>query len=90
MRHRVETRKLGRSSSHRDAMFRNMVTSLIRHEKIVTTTPKAKELKRIADKAISMAKRDAPPARRIANREIKHVEVLANYTAFLQLNRRIP
>jgi large subunit ribosomal protein L17 len=57
-------------------MFRNMVTSLIQHEKIVTTTPKAKELKRIADKAITMAKRGTPHARRLANRDIRDVAAL--------------
>jgi len=77
MKHRIVGRRLDRTTEHRTAMFRNMVTSLFRHEKIVTTTPKAKELKRIADKAISMAKRATPHARRLANRDIKDVEVLA-------------
>jgi large subunit ribosomal protein L17 len=77
MKHRIVGRRLDRTTAHRTAMFRNMVTSLFRHEKIVTTTPKAKELRRIADKAISMAKRGTPHARRIANRDIQDVEVLA-------------
>jgi len=76
MKHRIVGRRLDRTTSHRTAMFKNMVTSLIRHEKIVTTTPKAKELKRIADKAISMAKRGTPHARRLLNRDVKDVEVL--------------
>ena len=46
MRHRKSGRKLGRTSSHREAMFRNMITSLFEHERIVTTTPKAKEARR--------------------------------------------
>jgi large subunit ribosomal protein L17 len=77
MKHRIVGRRLDRTTEHRTAMFRNMVTSLIRHEKIVTTTPKAKELKRIADKAITMAKRATPHARRLANRDIKDLEVMA-------------
>jgi large subunit ribosomal protein L17 len=77
MKHRIVGRRLDRTTAHRTAMFKNMVTSLIRHEKIVTTTPKAKELKRIADKAITMAKRGTPHARRLANRDIHDVEVLA-------------
>jgi large subunit ribosomal protein L17 len=77
MKHRIAGRRLDRTTEHRTAMFRNMVTSLLRHEKIVTTTPKAKELKRIADKTISMAKRATPHARRLANRDIKDLEVLA-------------
>ena len=76
MKHRIVGRRLDRTTEHRTAMFRNMVTSLIRHEKIVTTTPKAKELKRIADKAITMAKRGTPHARRLLNRDISDVEVL--------------
>lgn len=57
MRHRVDGRKFGRSGSHRMAMFRNLVSNLILHEKIVTTDAKAKELRRIAEKLISRAKR---------------------------------
>src|SRR6266540_287224 len=65
MKHRVVGRRLDRTTEHRTAMFRNMVTSLIRHERITTTTPKAKELKRFADKIIT-----------IANRDVRDVEVL--------------
>ena len=53
MRHRKSGRKLGRTSAHRRAMFRNMVTSLMKHERITTTEAKAKELRRFADKTIS-------------------------------------
>ena len=60
MKNRIRLRKLNRTSSHRDAMFRNMVTSLIEHDRIRTTLPKAKELKRIADKAVTWAKKGAP------------------------------
>jgi large subunit ribosomal protein L17 len=76
MKHRVVGRRLDRTTEHRTAMFRNMVTSLFRHERIVTTTPKAKELKRFADKVITLAKRATPHARRIANRDVRDVEVL--------------
>lgn len=57
MKKRIAFRKLGRTSSHRWAMLRNMVTSLIYHERIVTTVPKAKELARLADKVIGYAKK---------------------------------
>jgi large subunit ribosomal protein L17 len=76
MKHRIAGRRLDRTTEHRTAMFRNMVTSLIQHEKIVTTTPKAKELKRIADKVITMGKRGTPHARRLANRDIRDVGAL--------------
>ena len=57
MRHRNSGRKLGRKSSHRHAMFRNMVTSLIEHERITTTEAKAKELRRFADRTITISLR---------------------------------
>jgi len=76
MKHRVAGRRLDRTTEHRTAMFRNMVTSLLRHERIVTTTPKAKELKRIADKIITLAKKGTPHARRNAHRDVRDVEVL--------------
>lgn len=57
MRHRKSGRKLGRSSSHREAMYRNMVTSLFLHGRIRTTDAKAKELRRIADRVVTMGKR---------------------------------
>jgi len=56
MKKRIAFRKLGRTSSHRWAMLRNMVTSLIYHERIVTTVPKAKELKRVADRVVGYGK----------------------------------
>jgi large subunit ribosomal protein L17 len=76
MKHRVVGRRLDRTTEHRTAMFKNMVTSLFRHERIVTTTPKAKELKRFADKVITLAKRGTPHARRLAHRDVRDVEVL--------------
>jgi large subunit ribosomal protein L17 len=76
MKHRVVGRRLDRTTEHRTAMLRNMVTSLFRHERIVTTTPKAKELKRFADKMVTLAKRGTAHHRRIANRDVRDVEVL--------------
>jgi large subunit ribosomal protein L17 len=76
MKHRIVGRRLDRTTEHRTAMLKNMATSLFRHERIVTTTPKAKELKRFADKVITLAKRATPHARRQANVEIRDVEVL--------------
>jgi large subunit ribosomal protein L17 len=77
MKHRVAGRRLDRTTEHRTAMFRNMVTSLIKHERIVTTTPKAKELKRIAEKIITLAKKGGTHARRLAFRDVRDGEVLA-------------
>jgi len=76
MRHRKSGRKLGRTSSHRDAMFRNMVTSLFEHERIVTTREKAKELRPIAEKMISLAKRGDLHARRQALSYIRSKDIV--------------
>jgi len=66
MRHRKGPRKLNRTSSHRKAMFANMAAALIKHEQITTTLPKAKELRRVVDKLISLGKRGDLHARRQA------------------------
>lgn len=66
MRHGIGLRKLNRTSSHRKAMFSNMAVSLLNHEQIKTTLPKAKELRRVADKMISLGKRGTLHARRQA------------------------
>lgn len=66
MRHRKSGRKLNRNSSHRRAMFKNMTASLIEHELIKTTLPKAKELRRVAEPLITMAKEDTVAKRRLA------------------------
>lgn len=66
MRHRKAGRQLNRNSSHRKAMFRNMAASLIEHELIKTTLPKAKELRRVAEPLITMAKEDSVSKRRLA------------------------
>ncbi len=76
MKHRVVGRRLDRTTEHRTAMLRNLVTSLLRYERIVTTTPKAKELKRFADKVITLGKRATAHARRHAHRDLRDVEVL--------------
>ena len=66
MRHRKSGRQLNRNSSHRKAMFRNMAVSLMQHEMIKTTLPKAKELRRVAEPLITMAKSDSVAKRRLA------------------------
>lgn len=66
MRHRLSGRQLNRNASHRKAMFRNMVTSLVEHELIKTTLPKAKELRRFAEPLITLAKVDSVANRRLA------------------------
>tara|TARA_B100000408_G_C10277041_1_gene214319 strand:+ start:504 stop:905 length:402 start_codon:yes stop_codon:yes gene_type:complete len=66
MRHKKSGRKLGRTSSHRKAMFRNMATSLLLHETIKTTLPKAKELRRVVEPLITLAKKDDISNRRLA------------------------
>jgi len=66
MRHRKSGRQLNRNSSHRQAMFRNMAVSLFEHEIIKTTLPKAKELRRVAEPLITLAKQDSVANRRLA------------------------
>ena len=66
MRHQKSGRKLNRNSAHRKAMFRNMATSLFAHEIIKTTIPKAKELRRVAEPLITLAKEDSVAHRRLA------------------------
>ena len=66
MRHRHSGRQLNRNSSHRKAMFRNMTVSLVEHELIKTTLPKAKELRRVAEPLITLAKEDTVSRRRLA------------------------
>jgi len=77
MRHRRRARKLGRTSAHRKAMYRNMVTALLEHERIQTTDPKAKELRRVADRMITLGKRGDLHARRQALSVIRSKEVTA-------------
>ena len=71
MRHGVAGRKLGVTSSHRQAMFRNMAVALIKHEQITTTLPKAKELRPVAEKLITLGKRGGLHARRLAHAQLR-------------------
>ena len=75
MRHRVAGRKLGRSSGHRRALYRNMVTELLKHEKIVTTEAKAKEVRGLAEKMITLGKKSGLHAYRQALSYIMEQEV---------------
>ena len=77
MRHRKAGKRLGRTTSHREAMLRNMVTSLLEHERIVTTEPKAKEVRRLAERMITLAKRGDLHARRQALAVIRSKKVVA-------------
>ncbi len=77
MRHRKSGRKLGRNTSHRKAMMRNMVTSLFEHEQINTTDARAKELRKIAEKLITMAKRGDLHARRQVLKVVMDKQVVA-------------
>jgi large subunit ribosomal protein L17 len=77
MRHRARSRKIGRTSAHRKAMYRNMVTSLLDHESIQTTDAKAKEVRRIAERMITLGKHGGLHARRRALRVIRSREVTA-------------
>lgn len=103
MRHRKSGVKLNRTSSHRDAMFRNMVTSLLKHERIRTTDAKAKELRRWADHVVTLAKRGDLHARRQAMAIIREKNVVhklfeeaqgkfgkrkGGYTRVIKLGRR--
>ena len=76
MRHSKSGRKLNRNSSHRKAMFRNMANSLFQHEIIKTTVPKAKELRRVAEPLITMAKEDSVAHRRLAFNRMRDKEAV--------------
>lgn len=76
MRHQKAGRKLNRNSTHREAMFRNMAGSLFRHELIKTTLPKAKELRRVAEPLITLAKEDSVHHRRLAFARLRDKEVV--------------
>jgi large subunit ribosomal protein L17 len=104
MRHRQGGRKLGRTTSHRIAMLRNMVTSLLEHEQIETTDAKAKEVRRVAERMITLGKRGGLHARRQAMRVVRSREVAAKlfdelapryqgrpggYTRVLKTRRRV-
>ncbi|WP_017446383.1 50S ribosomal protein L17 [Gayadomonas joobiniege] len=76
MRHRKSGRQLNRNSSHRSAMFSNMAGSLVRHEVIKTTLPKAKELRRVIEPLITLAKKDSVANRRLAFARTRDKEVV--------------
>jgi large subunit ribosomal protein L17 len=76
MRHRQSGRQLNRNSSHRQAMFRNMAGSLVKHEVIKTTLPKAKELRRVIEPLITLAKQDSVANRRLAFARTRDKEVV--------------
>ena len=77
MRHKYSGRKLNRTSSHRTAMFKNMMTSLIEHEEIKTTVPKAKELRGFVERLITISKNDTVAKRRIVYSRIRSKEAVA-------------
>jgi large subunit ribosomal protein L17 len=76
MRHRKSGRQLNRNSSHRQAMFRNMASSLVKHQIIKTTLPKAKELRRVIEPLITLAKNDSVANRRLAFARTRDKEVV--------------
>jgi large subunit ribosomal protein L17 len=83
MRHRNSGRQLSRNASHRHAMLRNMATSLLQHETIRTTVPKAKELRRVVEPLITMAKTDSIAMRRLAYARLRDVVVVEKLFADL-------
>jgi len=83
MRHRKAGRKLNRTSSHRQAMFKNMASSLFKHELIKTTLPKAKELRRVAEPLITMAGDDSVAKRRLAFARLRDKEAVGKLFAEL-------
>jgi len=76
VRHGKRNRKLGRTTSHRLALFRNQLQSLVIHERIVTTLPKAKELRRIAERLVTRGKSDTVHARRIVGRWVSDRDLI--------------
>ncbi len=86
MRHQKSGRKFNRTSSHREAMFRNMTASLIKHELIKTTLPKAKELRRVAEPLITLSKVDGVANRRLAFSRLRDKEAVGKL--FIELGPR--
>ncbi|HTH68673.1 50S ribosomal protein L17 [Rhodanobacter sp. T12-5] len=86
MRHQKSGRKLNRTSSHREAMFKNMASSLIKHELIRTTLPKAKELRRVAEPLITLGKVDGVANRRLAFARLRDSEAVGKL--FVELGPR--
>jgi large subunit ribosomal protein L17 len=95
MRHRVRGRKLGRTTAHRKALFRNQLTALFTHDRIVTTLPKAKELRPLAERMVTLAGTGTLPARRKVLTMVPDKEVVSRfsdrpggYTRIMRLGRR--
>jgi len=103
MRHRIDTRKLGRTSAHRGALFRNLAISLIKHGRVQTTLPKAKELRRVADHLVTLGKRNTLHTKRQAFDQLRDKQAVTKlfreiapafqerkggYTRFYQLRER--
>ncbi len=86
MRHQKSGRKFNRTSSHREAMFRNMAASLVKHEIIKTTLPKAKELRRVAEPLITLSKVDGVANRRLAFSRLRDKEAVGKL--FVELGPR--
>ncbi|HBK55604.1 MAG TPA: 50S ribosomal protein L17 [Xanthomonadales bacterium] len=86
MRHRKSGRKFNRTSAHRESMFRNMAASLIKHEVIRTTLPKAKELRRVAEPLITMSKTDGVANRRLAFARLRDKQAVGKL--FVELGPR--
>ena len=86
MRHQKSGRKLNRTSSHREVMFKNMASSLFKHELIRTTLPKAKELRRVAEPLITLAKADGVANRRLAFARLRDKEAVGKL--FVELGPR--
>lgn len=104
MRHGVAGRRFSRTSAHREAMMENMIISLLRHERIRTTVPKAKEARKLADRMISLGKKGSLHARRLASKTVHDKEVLSKlfdqlaprfearpggYTRIIRIGRRL-
>ncbi|HDS1598684.1 TPA: 50S ribosomal protein L17 [Stenotrophomonas maltophilia] len=83
MRHQKSGRKFSRTSAHREAMFKNMAASLFKHELIKTTLPKAKELRRVAEPLITLAKVDSVANRRLAFARLRDSEAVGNLFTIL-------
>ena len=83
MRHQKSGRKFNRTSAHREAMFKNMASSLFKHELIKTTLPKAKELRRVAEPLITLAKVDSVANRRLAFARLRDNEAVGNLFTIL-------
>jgi large subunit ribosomal protein L17 len=83
MRHQLSGRQLSRNASHRRALMRNMSVSLLRHERIRTTLPKAKELRRVVEPLITLAKNDGDANRRLAFARLRDVEIVEKLFAEL-------